>query len=81
MLQTKNAVPKSHKLVLASLMITRSPSENCFLKGVAATENRVVKTASQSSPHEARSNARRRASREQTSPLGVAFLALFYLYP
>src|ERR1700730_6688926 len=56
---------------------TRSPSENCFLKGVAATENRVVKTASQSSPHEARSNARRRASREQTSPLEWPFLLSF----
>jgi len=48
---------------------TRSPSENCFLKGAAATENRVVKTASQSSPYEARSNSRRRASRERPSPL------------
>ena len=33
---------------------TRSPSENCFLKGAAAIENRVVKTASQSSSYEAR---------------------------
>ena len=70
-----------HKEAVVIAVLTRSPSENCFLKGVAATENRVVKTASQSSPHEARSNARRRASREQTSPLGVASLALFYLYP
>src|SRR5258708_2861127 len=56
----------------------RSPSENCFLKRAAATENRVVKTASQSSPDEARGNARRRASREQPLPLCVAFLALVY---
>jgi hypothetical protein len=34
------------------------------LKGAAAIENRVVKTTSQSSPHEAQSNARRSASRE-----------------
>src|SRR5260370_41298225 len=57
---------------------SRSPSENCFLKRAAATENRVVKTASQSSPDEARGNARRRASREQPLPLCVAFLALVY---
>src|ERR1019366_1687615 len=59
----------------------RSPSENCFLKAASATENRIVKTASQSSPREARRNARRRASRGQPSHLCVAFLARFYLYP
>src|ERR1017187_435166 len=47
----------------------RSPSENCHLKGASATENRIVKTASQSSPREARRNARRRASRGQPSHL------------
>ena len=47
----------------------RSPSENCRLKGASATENRIVRTASQRSPHEARRNARRGASRRQPSPL------------
>jgi hypothetical protein len=46
----------------------RSPSENCFLKAASAAENRIVNTARQSSPHEARSNALRRASRAQPSP-------------
>src|ERR1019366_5211610 len=52
-----------------SLIPTRSPSENCRLKGASATENRIVRTASQRSPHEARRNARRGASRRQPSPL------------
>ena len=52
-----------------AFMTSRSPSENCFLKGAAATENRTVKTTSQSSPHEARSNASEKASREQPAPL------------
>jgi pyruvate/2-oxoglutarate dehydrogenase complex dihydrolipoamide dehydrogenase (E3) component len=43
---------------------SRSPSENCLLKGASATDCRIVKTASQSSRHEARDNACRRASRE-----------------
>src|ERR1035441_2794038 len=47
----------------------RSPSENCRLKGASATENRIVRTASQRSPHEARRNARRGASRRPPSPL------------
>ncbi len=34
---------------------TRSPSENCILKAASAAENRIVNTARQSSPHEARS--------------------------
>jgi hypothetical protein len=38
----------------AVVMEPRSPSENCFLKGASATENQIVKTASQSSPHKAR---------------------------
>ncbi len=50
-------------------MLSRSPSENCFLKAASAAENRIVNTARQSSPHEARSNAWRRVSRAQPSPL------------
>src|ERR1700723_247389 len=40
----------------------RSPSENCFLKGASAIEDRIVETVSQSSSHEARGNACREAS-------------------
>jgi len=67
-----------HLYAFVRQMSTRSPSENCFLKSAAVTEKRVVKTARQRSYHEARNNARRRASREQPSPLCVAFLALLY---
>jgi hypothetical protein len=35
-----------------------SPSENSLLKAASAAENRMVNTAHQRSPHEARSNAR-----------------------
>jgi hypothetical protein len=50
------------------------------LKGIFATfatDSRIVKTASQNSSPEARENAYRKASREQSSPSALTFLARF----
>jgi diphthamide synthase (EF-2-diphthine--ammonia ligase) len=58
---------------------SRSSSENCFLKAASAAENRIVNTARQSAPHEAGSNARRRASRAQPHLYNMSGLSWSFL--
>jgi transcriptional regulator len=54
---TENNVAVRLSRARKALKHARSPSENFVLKGASATENRIVKTASRSSPREARGNA------------------------